>query len=267
VTHGHRHFIEACLGSLESTLDMDGCLVALVDNKRSDGCGDFVRSTYPWVKVIARERPHSFAENNNLVYGMFGGSYFLMLNPDTTVRCGALSTLVDFMETNRSVGACGPRLVFPDGALQYSCRRFPTLWSTLLRRTPIRSLVPSDRRGSSHLMVSSPHHERMAVDWMLGACLLVRRAAISGRLLLDSRFPMYCEDIDLCYRLNEAGWGIHYVPDAVVVHHHGAESDRRLLSRASLLHTISMVRFGLKHHRLAGRERALHPGTTRRVGA
>lgn len=261
VTHGHREFINGCLGSLQSTADSNGYCVVLVDNNPSDGCGEFVRSTYPWVTVIRRDRPYSFAENNNLVYAMFGGSYFLMLNPDTSVRPGALPTLVNFMERNESAGACGPKLVFPDGALQYSCRRFPTLWSTVLRRTPIRLLLPHDRRGSSHLMRFSPHHERMSVDWVLGACLLVRRSAIAGTQLLDSRFPMYCEDIDLCYRLKKARWKTYYVPEAVVVHHHRAESDRRLLSRSSVLHTISMVRFGLKHHLFAGRDRALYPGT------
>ena len=98
------------------------------------------------------------------------------------------------------------------------------------------------------MMVSVPHDNEMAVDWMLGACLLVRREAIMGAGLLDDAFPLYCEEIDLCFRLKKGGWEIHYVPSATVIHHHLAKSDSTLLCRESMLHAVSMMLFMKKHY-------------------
>jgi len=97
-------------------------------------------------------------------------------------------------------------------------------------------------------MVADSHEHEMSVDWMLGACILVRRGAIEGTKLLDEGFPLYCEDIDLCLRLKKRGWTTNYVPSATVVHHHLAKSDSKLFCRESLLHARSMLHFIRKHY-------------------
>jgi len=97
-------------------------------------------------------------------------------------------------------------------------------------------------------MASEAHDKDMAVDWMLGACLLVRRGAIAGGVLLDEGFPLYCEEIDLCLRLKHGGWKTYYVPCVKVVHHHLAKSDSSLFCRASFLHFQSMMHFVKKHY-------------------
>ena len=106
-------------------------------------------------------------------------------------------------------------------------------------------------------MASVSHESEMVVDWMLGACLLVRRDAILGTGLLDEGFPLYCEEIDLCLRLKEGGWETFYVPSSRVAHHYLAKSDSSLFCRASLLHFVSMMHFIRKHYfsldRRAGR--------------
>jgi hypothetical protein len=248
VTCNHRTFLAQCLDSIQGSSKFNSLKVVLVDNCSSDGSAEFVRDHYPWVKVIAQTRNSSFAANNNLAYASFPSEYFLMLNPDTVLETNAVDTLVKFMEEHRHCGVCGPKLVFPDGSLQYSCRRFPTLWSTFLRRTPFRMLLPRELRGVKHLMTSVSHDSEMAVDWMLGACLLVRRQAIVGTALLDEAFPLYCEEIDLCFRLKKGGWRTYYVPRAKVVHHHLAKSDSKLFCRESLLHAVSMMHFMNKHY-------------------
>lgn len=196
-----------------------------------------------WVELIERENGNSFSNNNNMAFQATSSEYFLMLNSDTILDDGAIDTLVQFMDENRSCGICAAKLVFPDGSLQLPCRRFPTLWSTLLRRTPFRALLPSKQRGVRHLMASVPHTSNMAVDWMLGTCLLVRRQTISGEELLDEEFPLCGEEIDLCLRLKQGGWTSFYIPGAKVVHPHQAKSDASLFSRASLLHFRSMTHF------------------------
>lgn len=109
-------------------------------------------------------------------------------------------------------------------------------------------------------MVSVSHDHEMQVDWMLGACILVRRGAIEGTKLLDEGFPLYCEDIDLCLRLKKRGWTTYYVPNATVVHHHLAKSDSRLFCRESLLHAKSMLHFLRKHHGISRAGDDLYPG-------
>jgi N-acetylglucosaminyl-diphospho-decaprenol L-rhamnosyltransferase len=248
VTYNHRKFIAQCLDSLQGSSKFHSLKVVLVDNCSSDGSAELVRDRYPWVDLIEQAHSTSFAANNNLAFASSPSEYFLMLNPDTVLEDGAVDTLVQFMENHRYCGACGPKLVFPNGSLQYSCRRFPTIWSTLLRRSPLRALLPVERRGVKHLMASVHHDHEMAVDWMLGACLLVRRDAIVGAGLLDEAFPLYCEEIDLCFRLRKAGWITYYVPSTTVIHHHLAKSDSSLFCRESLLHVVSMMHFMKKHY-------------------
>ncbi|MBZ5672027.1 MAG: glycosyltransferase family 2 protein [Acidobacteriia bacterium] len=260
VSYNHRRFLAQCLESVSASNKHNSLRVVLVDNCSSDGSAGFVRDQYPWVEVVERERSYSFAANNNIAFARHASEYFLMLNPDTVLGEGAVDTLVKFMEDHPRCGACGPRLVFPNGSLQHSCRRFPTVWSTLLRRSPIRLLLPGDRRGGRHLMVSVSHDHEMQVDWMLGACILVRRGAIEGTKLLDEGFPLYCEDIDLCLRLKKRGWTIYYVPNATVVHHHLAKSDSRLFCRESLLHAKSMLHFLRKHYGIRHAGDDLSPG-------
>ena len=248
VTYNHRRFIAQCLDSIQASCELHSMKVVLVDNCSSDGSAELVRDQYPWVELIRQTRSYSFAANNNVAFAHAQSEYFLMLNPDTVLDAGAVDTVVKFMDEHRDCGLCGPKLVFPDGLLQYSCRRFPTVWSTLLRRTPFRVLMPTELRGVRHLMASVSHEKEMVVDWMLGACLLVRRDAIVGNGLLDEGFPLYCEEIDLCLRLKQGGWKSYYVPNAKVVHHHLAKSDSSLFCHASMLHFMSMMHFIKKHY-------------------
>jgi N-acetylglucosaminyl-diphospho-decaprenol L-rhamnosyltransferase len=253
VTYNHRKFIAQCLDSIKASCKCHSFKTVVVDNCSSDGSAEIVRNQYPWVELIQQKHGYSFAANNNGAFAYASSDYFLMLNPDTVLAEGAIDTLVEFMDSHRSCGVCGPKLVFPDGSLQYSCRMFPTVWSTLLRRSPFRMLLPRELRGVKHLMVSVSHDNEMAVDWMLGACLLVRREAILGTELLDEGFPLYCEEIDLCLRLKQGGWQTYYVPSAEVIHHHLAKSDSSLFCRASMLHAISMMHFIRKHYFSLGR--------------
>jgi GT2 family glycosyltransferase len=263
VTYNHRRFIAPCLESISRSNTDQSVRVVLVDNCSSDGSAEIVRDQYPWVNLLARKTTGSFAENNNIAFSSWPSKYFLMLNPDTVLDEQSLTVLLKFMDSHPLCGICGPKLVFPDGSLQCSCRRFPTVWSTILRRTPIRLIVPRESRSKRHLMMDVSHEQQMEVDWMLGACLLLRREAITGTKVLDEGFPLYCEDIDLCRRLGKAGWKIHYVPSTRVVHHHGAKSDSKLLCRESRLHMLSILHFVKKHYLFPYRDADLHPGVTR----
>lgn len=147
------------------------------------------------------------------------------------------------MDTQLDAGACGGKLLFPDGSLQLSCRRFPTLKSTLIRRTPIRVLFPYQKRGSEHLMSNWNHMSTIKVDWVLGACLMIRREIIYDIGFLDENFQLYCEDIDLCLRIKRQNWNVYYVHDAKIIHYHLAKSDKSFFCYNTYLHFKSMFYF------------------------
>jgi GT2 family glycosyltransferase len=148
------------------------------------------------------------------------------------------------MEGRPRCGVAGPRMLFPDGSWQPSRRRFPTVTGTIVRRTPLRLLVP--QRRHFHLD-EAPPREPVEADWMLGGFLMLRRAMLDELGGLDEGFRLYGEDIDLQYRAARAGWERWYVPAAVVTHEHKAETDKRWLTRRTLWHWAGVVRFVRKH--------------------
>ena len=157
--------------------------------------------------------------------------YVLLLNPDTEVAPGAVARLVAHADAHPRCGLAGPRLLDPDGSLQRSRRRFPTVGGTLVRRTPIRLLLEDVEAAQPRHYLADVPDGPVECDWMLGACLLVRRAMLDEIGGLDEGMPMYGEDIELAYRAMRAGWERWYVPDAVAVHHYQRESDRTLFRR------------------------------------
>jgi hypothetical protein len=248
VTHEHREFIGPCLESLAREVAELRGEVFVVDNRSRDGSAELVAQRHPWVQLIVRERRCGFSDNHNLAIRRARGRHVLILNPDTELRPGALATLTRFMDASPDVGICGAKLLFPDGSVQPSCRRFPTLRSVLVRRTPLRLLARGCAANRRHLMLDQPiATEPCDVDWLLGACLLVRRAAIDEVGLLDEGYHLYVEDIDWCYRMRRNGWRVCWVPQAQIVHAHQAASDRRLLSWHSWIHLRSMLRYYRKH--------------------
>lgn len=246
VTQNHKRFIKDCLESIETIQNV--CYeILLLDNCSSDGIADLVRNNFTNVHFFENSTRYGFAKNNNILIEKSKGKYLLLLNPDTVIKNDAIERLMKFMEENHEAGICGPKLLFPDEKLQLSCRKFPTLKSTLIRRTPIRNFLPYEKRGSDHLMSNWDHNATIEVDWLLGACLMIRRQAILEVGLVDENFPLYCEDIDLCLRMKQKNWKIYYVHDAIVIHHHLAESDKKFFSRKTYLHFKSMLYFLKKH--------------------
>ncbi len=199
------------------------------------------------VRVIANERPRSFAANVNRGVAETTGEYVLVANPDVLPEPGAVATLRDFAERDRRRGIVGPRMIWPNGEWQPSRRRFPTVAGTLVRRSPLRLVLRPYERQRAHYGLDERPTEPLRADWMLGAFLLLRRSMLEGIGGWDGGFRHYGEDIDLCYRAARAGWERWYVPAAVVRHDYAAVIDRTFLTRHTLWHLRGMVRFVRKH--------------------
>ena len=201
-------------------------------------------SVPPEVEALHNPAPLGFAANLNLALARSGGEAILAVNPDAVPAPGTVAALSGFMDAHPRCGVAGPRMVYPDGSAQPSRRRFPTVSGTIVRRTPLRRVLP--QRRHFHLDEPAPLAPVQA-DWMLGGFLLLRREMLDELGGFDERFRLYGEDIDLQYRAMRAGWERWYVPAALVRHTHKAETDRHLLTRRTLWHWAGILRFVRKH--------------------
>ncbi len=232
VSHGHPRELEESLPALRAQVD-ELVVIANVPGSVPDG-----------VDAVHNERPLGFGANVNRGAARTDAELVLSANPDAVPEPGAVDALRTFMESHPRCGVAGPRMVFPDGSPQPSRRRFPTVAGTLVRRTPLRRVVPQRRH---YHLGEAPPDEPVQTDWMLGGFLLLRRAMLNELGGFDEGFRLYGEDIDLQYRAMRAGWERWYVPQAVVRHEHKAETDKRLLTRRTLWHWAGILRFVRKH--------------------
>lgn len=214
--------------------------VWVVDNASTDGSPAMVQQRFPQVKLLQNETNPGFATANNQAMRQCTGEYVLLLNPDTIVYAGALPTLVQFLDDNPQAGACGARLLNADGSLQLSCYPTPTLGRELLR------MFHLDGRVRYH-MDSWDTNTARPVEALLGACILARRHILEAIGLMDESYFMFSEEIDLCYRISQAGWAIFWVPQAQIVHL-GGQSTRQVKTEMFLRLYEGKLRYMRKHY-------------------
>jgi hypothetical protein len=232
VSHGHARELEQSLPALRDQVD-ELIVIANVPG-----------SVPPGIEAIHNPRPLGYSANLNRGFARATGDALVAANPDAVAEPGAVQALRGFLEDHPSAGVVGPQMVFPDGSWQPSRRRFPTVTGTVVRRTPLRKVIP--QRHHFHLD-ERPPTEPVQADWMLGGFLLLRRTMLEELGGFDEGFRLYGEDIDLQYRAAKAGWERWYVPHAVVRHEHKAETDKRWLTRRTLWHWAGVARFVRKH--------------------
>jgi len=243
-----RDYLVAALRSiLDQKWRADVEVIVVDNNSNIDDSVAVVRRDFPQVQLIANPTNEGFARGNNRGLQAARGRFLLFLNPDTLVHEGALDTLVDWMEKHPRAGVCGPKLLNLDGTLQTSCRSFPSFGTGLFRSTFLGRLFPNNPWTRSYLMLDFQHDREASVDWLSGAALVARREALDEVGSWDEDFFMYCEDVDLCYRMKEAGWDRVYVPQAVVTHHIGISSNW-IQGTTIRRHHAAMLRYYVKHH-------------------
>jgi GT2 family glycosyltransferase len=218
----------------------------VVDQESLDGSPAMVAAEFPQVTLVEQKPNLGFAGGNNVAFQHARGRYVLLLNSDTVVRPGWLTELVRYGDAHPEAGLIAPKLVNPDGTLQFSCRRYPSLGAGLFRRTPLEWLAPKNQFTRDYLMEDWDHAEPRNVDWLSGACLMARRELLDRLGGLDDGYFMYFEDVDWCRRAHDAGWEVHYLPEPVVLHEVGRSSDRRP-KRMIVMHHESAFRYFSRH--------------------
>jgi N-acetylglucosaminyl-diphospho-decaprenol L-rhamnosyltransferase len=246
-----RDLLRRCLQSIEAearqAVDSLALEIVVVDNASADGSVEMVRAEFPYVRLVANDKNRGFTVANNQGLALGQGRYLLLLNPDTEVTGGALATMVRSMDGHPQVGALGPQLRYPDGSLQSSRRRFPTFATALIESTVVQEWWGDNRVLRRYYMADTPDDTIQAVDWVVGACLLVRRQAYEQVGGLDEGFFMYSEEMDWCQRIKDAGWLVVYLPTATVIHHEGRSSEQVVPAR-HIHFQGSKVRYFRKHH-------------------
>jgi N-acetylglucosaminyl-diphospho-decaprenol L-rhamnosyltransferase len=221
-----------------------GFEVTVVDSASSDGSVEMVQREFPWVRLIPSHENLGYARGNNLGMEGASGRYRLVLNPDTEVVGEALSEMVRYMDQHPAVGALGPALRYPDGNLQSSRRRFPTLATAFCESTLLHQWFPYNRVARYYHLADRPPDVSQPVDWLVGAALMLRRQAWQQVGPLDEGFFMYFEELDWCRRCRAAGWEIHYFPDAEIIHYEGKSSEQVATHR-----TIRFQRSKIRYYR------------------
>ncbi|HUU54065.1 MAG TPA: glycosyltransferase family 2 protein [Armatimonadota bacterium] len=241
-----RDLLRACLGSVVGQAEVARIIV--VDNASGDGTAEMVSGEFPDVELIANSENVGFSAGNNQAIRAGQAPFVLLLNADTEVKDGASAALLDVFQEHDRVGAVAAQLILPDGSVQRSCRSFPEPSAVLFDAFGLSRLFPRSERFGRYRMTYWDHDSRRDVDQPMASALAVRRAAFDEVGLFDESFPLYFNDVDLCYRLRQAAWRIVFEPKAKVLHHHG-QSTWQVRPRAVLESHRSLIRFYRKHYR------------------
>lgn len=240
-------YTRRCLASLAAGAAGLRWEAIIVDNASPRRGVEGLAGEFASVRVIVRRTNGGFAVGANTGIRAARAATILLLNPDTVVRPGAVTTMARYLDQHPDVGVLGPRIENPDGTLQLSCRRFPTLSAALFNRYSLLTrLLPRNRFSASYLMSDWDHTSARAVDWLSGSAMLLPRAALAHVGLFDEGFFFTAEDVDLCRRMWDAGWRVVYLPEATVVHQIGGSS-ATLPNRVVIERHRGMWRYYRKH--------------------
>lgn len=245
VTYNSREQIDVCLQSLDKTLPPIDHETIVVDNASPDGTADAIRRRWPAVRVIEAGGNTGFSRGNNIGIRASSGTFVLVLNPDTEVHAGAVARLLDVLASRSDAAVVGPRLVDGDGRAELSFGSMIGPFAELRQKL----LVKGNDRGLPLVRryVERATQRRREVDWVSGACLLVRREDAEAAGLFDERYFMYAEDVDFCAGIRALGRKVLFAPEAEVTHFRG-RSVASTPRPTEVAYRRSQVAFYAKHH-------------------
>jgi GT2 family glycosyltransferase len=244
----YRAYVEliGCLDSVQPFLGND-LEVVLVDHASDRVEAARVSAGFPWVRTIAVGDNPGFAAGVNRAARAATGEYLLLLNPDCLLETDVARALASWLDDHPTAGACGALVRESDGSVQASARRFPNLTTGFAGRTSwLTRLWPENRWTRQNLVARSRTETAMQVDWVSGACMMVRRQAFEAVGGMDEQFFLYWEDADLCFRLKRAGWLTFYNPLVVVTHLTGRSSAQARSESLAAFHRSAYLYF-VKH--------------------
>ncbi len=194
------------------------------------------------VKLVKSPKNLGFGGGNNFGAANARGKYILIMNPDIFVNEDSVGKMISYIESHRDVGILAPKLVYPDGQVQDSCRRLMKFRDLVIKRTPLRLLPGLSKRVEKYTMQDFNHNEIQEVDLLVGACLLLPSDLYREIGGFDERYFLFMEDFDLCRTVRKAGRKVIYYPEVAVTHNHkrlSGGSILKLLTRKVFWHHVN----------------------------
>lgn len=218
ITWKSKELLKQLLDSIQTNINGVNHEIIVLDNWSGDGTVEMIERNYPRVRFVKNSKNEGVAPARNKIFEMAEGRYILILDVDTKVLPDAVKTLVEIMDACPDVAIGGPRLVYGDGRLQLSCRPFPTLLNIIVEGTFLKNWFPESNFVKEYTMEDWDHADMREVDWMYGACLIIRRESLKAIGFFDDKFFYLYEDVDLCFRAKKLGFKVMYIPEATVIH-------------------------------------------------
>ncbi|HEX7400770.1 MAG TPA: glycosyltransferase family 2 protein [candidate division Zixibacteria bacterium] len=250
VSYNVKDLLKRCLNSIFDFQKELKFEVVIIDNHSEDQSPRMLKDEFPNVNLIENHKNRGFSAACNQGIKHSRGRYVFLLNPDTEFTPGGISGMIRFMDSNPHIGICGPKMVDPEGNLQFSARSFPSYLTAISSSQSILNrFFPDNPLSRKYLLKDLNRNQSKEVDWVSGSGFLTRREVLEKIGFLDERFFMYVEDVDFCFRAKQAGFSVHYFPDSAIIHHIG-KSTRRKKTKMLVEHHRSMYLFYKKHHHL-----------------
>lgn len=248
VNYNVKEFLANCLTSVKKASNGLSTEIFVVDNASSDGSIPFLKQRFPNVNYIENEVNLGFGKANNQAIEKASGTYTLLLNPDTLLQENTFRVLIDHMQRNETCGACGCKILNPDGTFAPESRRsIPTVSTALYKAVGLTAMFPKSKMFGAYYQGWKDENEGGEIPVLSGSFMFFRTSCLKELDGFDERFFMYGEDIDLCYRATKANWSIHYVPETSIIHYKG-ESTKKNEIAYNRVFNDAIYKFFEKHY-------------------
>ena len=219
VNYHHSDMLDNCLESVYRTIEKTQFEVILVDNSSKDDGLESILKRYTKIQFINNSKNVGFARANNQGAKIASGEFLLFINPDTIMIEDAVEAMLGYIRSDSSIGILGPKVLNPDQTTQFSCRKFPTVWSGLFNRYSLMTrLFPNNRYSKDYLMLDYDHNSICSVDWVSGCCMMMSESTLKKTGGFDENYFLFIEDVDLCRVIKEQGLRVVYFPNAKIFH-------------------------------------------------
>jgi len=247
VNYNVKEFLQNLIHSIEKASSNITKEILIIDNASDDGSVEFIKEKFPLVKLIANQKNLGFGKANNIGLKEATGKYILLINPDTIVAEDTFEKMIKFFESNVSAGLAGCKILNPDGTLQLACRRsFPGPWTSFTKVTGLSSLFSNSRIFARYNLTYLDENQTYEVDAISGSFMMMRKEVYEKVGGFDEQFFMYGEDLDLCYRIQKAGYKVFYVHTTQIIHYKGESTKRSSLDETKVFYN-AMHLFVKKH--------------------
>ena len=242
-----KDLLKECLGSIFTFAPSTSFEIFVVDNASSDSSAEMVSVDFPNVTLITNTENRGFAYACNQAIRQSTGEYVLLLNPDCHLTEGTIDKTLHFLDSHPKAGIAGCHIINPDGSTQQSVRRFPTILSQLLMMFKIHHVLPNLPVFKKYFAADFDYSQTQEIDQPLGAAFFMRKKCLDEIGLLDERFFIWFEEVDLCKRAKDAGWEVWYDAESTVVHHGGQSFKQRNVLQKQINSFTSCAQYLWKH--------------------